>query len=44
MKVMLRKSSERTVRGLSYIVGKLVEIFQPDECSNDFSSRGYEPE
>jgi hypothetical protein len=26
------------------LIGRLVDIFQPDECSNYFKSCGYEPE
>ena len=41
---MLRKAEERTVSGLWDLIGKLVDIFQPDECANYFSSCGCEPE
>ena len=43
LKAMLRKIGERTVSGLWNLIGKLVDIFQPDECANYFSSCGYEP-
>jgi transposase len=43
-KAMLRKIGERTVTGLSDMIGKLVDIFQPDECANYFSSCGYGPD
>jgi transposase len=43
LKAMLRKASERTVSGLWDLIGKLVDIFQPDECANYFSSCGYDP-
>jgi transposase len=44
LKAMLRKAGERTVRGLWDLIGRLVDIFQPDECANYFKSCGYEPE
>lgn len=44
LKAMLRKIGERTVSGLWDLIGKLVDIFQPGECENYFSSCGYEPE
>lgn len=44
LKAMLRKAGERTVSGLWDLIGKLVDMFQPDECANYFSSCGYEPE
>ena len=44
LKAMLRKASERTVSGLWDLIGSLVDIFQPRECANYFSSCGYDPE
>ena len=44
LKAMLRKAGERTVSGLWNLIGKLVDIFQPDECANYFSSCGYDLE
>ncbi|UBS32863.1 IS630 family transposase [Altererythrobacter sp. N1] len=44
LKAMLRKIGERTVSGLWDLIGRLVDIFQPDECANYFSSCGYDPE
>ena len=44
LKAMLRKAGERTVSGLWSLIGRLVDIFQPDECANYFSSCGYDPE
>ena len=43
LKAMLRKIGERTVRGLWDLIGRPVDIFRPDECTN-FKSWGYEPE
>lgn len=44
LKAMLRKIGERTVSGLWDLIGRLVDIFQPAECANYFSSSGYEPD
>ena len=44
LKAMLRKAEERNVSGLWNLIGKLVDLFQPDECANYFRSCGYEPE
>ena len=42
LKAMLRKAGERTVSGLRSLIGKLVDLFQPQECANHFSSCGYD--
>ena len=44
LKAMLRKASERTVSGLWDLIGRLVDLFQPSECANYFSSCGYDPD
>lgn len=44
LKAMFRKIGERTVSGLWSLIGKLVDIFQPTECANYFSSCGYDPD
>jgi transposase len=44
LKALLRKAAERTVAGLWDLIGKLVDLFQPTECANYFSSCGYDPE
>ena len=44
LKAMLRKIGERTVNGLWDLIGKLVDIFQPCEFANYFSSCGYDLE
>ena len=41
---MLRKAEERTVFGLWSLIGKLIDLFQPQECANYFSSCGYDPD
>lgn len=44
LKALLRKAAERTVSGLWAFIGKLVDLFEPDECANYFSSCGYDPD
>ncbi len=44
LKAMLRKASELTVSGRWYLIGRLVDLFQPTECANYFSSCGYDPD
>ncbi len=44
LKAMLRKASERTVSGLWDLIGRLVDLFQPRECANYFSSCGHDPD
>ena len=44
LKALLRKAAERTVAGLWDLIGKLVDLFQPTECANYFSSCGYDPD
>jgi transposase len=44
LKAMLRKAGERTLTGLWSRIGALVDIFQPCECVNYFSSCGYDPD
>lgn len=44
LKAMLGKIDEWTVNDLWDLIGRLVDIFLPDECGNYFSSCGYEPE
>ena len=41
---MLRKAGQRTVSGLWHLIGKLVDVLQPNECASYFKSCGYEPE
>lgn len=44
LKAMLRKAGELTVSGLWDLIGRLMDIFQPAECANYFSSCGYDPD
>lgn len=44
LKAMLRKAGERIVSGLWSLIGKLVDLFLPQECANYFASCGYDPD
>ena len=44
LKAMLRKAGERTASGLWKLIGKLVDLFQSQECADYFSSCGYDPD
>ena len=37
LKAMLRKAGERTVSSLWSLIGRLVDLFQPQECANYFN-------
>ena len=42
LKAMLRKAAERTVDGLWSAIGRLVDVFTPQECANYFAVAGYD--
>jgi transposase len=44
LKALLRKAAARTRDALWDEVGRLLELFAPDECRNYFIAAGYEPE
>jgi hypothetical protein len=44
LKSMLRKIGEQTASGLWDLIGRVDDIFQPDECAKYFSSYVYDPE
>ena len=44
LKAFLRKAAERTIEGLWRVIGRLVDLFTPDECANYFAAAGYEPD
>lgn len=44
MKALLRKAAERTVKGLWNAIGRIVDMFTPQECANYFIAAGYDPE
>jgi transposase len=43
LKALLRKAAKRTVDGLWNAIGRLVDLFTPQECANYFAAAGYEP-
>ena len=42
LKALLRKAAERTVEGLWTAIGHLIDLFEPNECRNHFTSCGYD--
>ena len=42
LKAVLRKAAERTVDGLWTAIGRIVDLFIPDECRNYFAAAGYD--
>jgi transposase len=42
LKALLRKAAERTVEGLWTAIGRLVDLFAPDECARYFAAAGYD--
>ena len=44
LKALLRKAAERTVQGLWSAIGRIVDLFDPQECANYFSACGYDPD
>src|SRR5829696_2400244 len=44
LKALLRKAAERTIEGLWTTLSRLLGLFTPAECANDFKAAGYEPD
>jgi len=44
LKALLRKAAERTINGLWAAIGRLIDLFTPQECANYFAAAGYEPD
>ncbi len=42
LKALLRKAAERTVEALWDAIGSFIDLFTPDECTNYFTSCGYD--
>ena len=42
LKALLRKAAERTVDGLWDTIGRLIDLFEPQECANYFAAAGYD--
>jgi transposase len=43
LKAMLRKAAERSLDGLWNAIGRIIDTFTPDECTNYFAAAGYDP-
>lgn len=43
LKVLLRRTAQRTVAGLWTAIGQLLDRITPQECANYFRAAGYEP-
>jgi transposase len=43
LKALLGKAAERTIEGLWAAIGRLIDLFTPQECANYFAAAGYEP-
>jgi len=43
-KALLRKAAERTVEGLWAAIGRVIDLFTPQECANYFTAAGYNPD
>src|SRR5262245_36712931 len=41
LKALLRKAAERTKDGLWNAIGRLLNLFQPTECTNYLANSGY---
>jgi transposase len=44
LKALLRKAAERTIQGLWAAIGRLIDLFNPQECANYFAAAGYDPD
>jgi len=44
LKALLRKAATRSVDALWAAIGRLLDLFTPEECANYFRAAGYDPE
>jgi len=44
LKALLRKAAERTINGLWAAIGRLIDLFTPQESANYFTAAGYDPD
>jgi transposase len=42
LKALLRKAAERSSGGLWTTIGRLLNLFTPNKCQNDFAAAGYD--
>jgi len=43
LKAHLRKAAERTIHSLWNAIGRILDLYSPQECANYFSACGYDP-
>jgi transposase len=44
LKAHLRKAAERTIHGLWDAIGRILDLYPPQECANYFANAGYDPD
>ena len=42
LKAHLRKAAERTIHGLWNAIGRILDLYSPQECANYFANSGYD--
>ena len=42
LKAHLRKAAERTIHGLWDAIGRILDLYSPQECANYFANAGYD--
>ena len=42
LKAHLRKAGERTIHGLWNAIGRIIDLYSPQECANYFTAAGYD--
>jgi transposase len=42
LKTHLRKAAERTIHGLWNAIGRILDLYPPEECTNYFANAGYD--
>ena len=42
LKAHLRKAAERTIHGLWNAIGRILDLYPPQECANYFANAGYD--
>ena len=42
LKAHLRKAAERTIHGLWEAIGRILDLYSPQECANYFANAGYD--
>jgi transposase len=42
LKAHRRKAAERTIHGLWDVIGRIIDLYSPQECSHSFAAAGYD--